>query len=120
MGDTVWVLKEGQDEDDWDHSLILRENKELKRLSRELGVKRLDDLLDYSILNAEFSDIEEDPNYFEPAEIRPTLEALIAAIKAGKSRLGSPGEVVEELEDCLKKVLEAEDGRLRVRLSIVP
>ncbi len=39
MSDTLWILKDGQDEDDWDHSLILSEEKVLSRLAKELNIK---------------------------------------------------------------------------------
>lgn len=120
MGDTVWVLKEGQDEDDWDHSLLLREEKALKKLAQKLGVAPLEELLDYSILSEEFDDDEAEPNYLNPADIKPTLSALITALKADGAGLKNPAEVLEELEDCLKKVQAAEDEQCKVRLSIVP
>ena len=54
MGDTVWVLREGQQSDDRDHSLVLREKKGLDRLAKVLGVKKLSALFDYSIYNEAF------------------------------------------------------------------
>ncbi len=120
MGNTVWVLKEGQEEDDWDHSFILTEEDELKRLSKELGVKKLDELLDFSILSEEFGDVEVEPNYLSPADARPTIESLISAIKSGKGNLESPSEVLEELEDCLSKVNEAEAEKSKIRFSVIP
>ncbi len=120
MTDTIWVLREGQEEDDRDHSLILREEKSLKRLSKELGVKSLPEFFDYSILKEEFNGPDTEPNYSKPSEILPTLEALIIKIKSGESNIERSEELLEELEDCLKKVVEAEDEKCSVRLSIVP
>jgi hypothetical protein len=120
MGSTVWVLKEGQDEDDCDHSLILDEEKELKRLCRELGVKRLDDLYDYSVLGTEYDGPEVKPEYLDPSEVKSTLKALIKAIKSGQSNIASADELLEELDDCLSKIIEAENDRCRVRLAIIP
>jgi len=120
MGNTVWVLKEGQEEDDWDHSFMLREEEALNTLSKTYGVKALADLLDYSILNEEFGDSDDAPNFLNPSEIKPTLTALISAIKEGKSNLKEVSEILEELEDCLRKVVEAENEQCRIRLSIVP
>jgi|GEM_PF-3293580 len=120
MGDTIWVLKEGQDEDGWDHTLILSEEEEFKRLSKELGLKKLDDLLDYSILNEEFGGPDTDPDYLNPSEVKSTLEAFISAIKSGKSKIEAVDDILEELEDCLKKVIEAENEQCKVRLSVVP
>jgi hypothetical protein len=120
MGDTIWVLKEGQDEDDWDHSLILTEEKEFKRLSKELGLKKFDELLDYSILNEESGDPNTEPNYLDPSEARLTLESFISAIKTGQSKIKAAEDVLEELEDCLKKIIEAENEHCKVRLAVVP
>ncbi len=120
MGDTIWVLKEGQDEDDWDHSLILSEEKEFKRLSKELGLKKLEELLDYSILNEEFGGPHTEPHYLNPTEARVTIESFISAIKTGRSKIKAVADVLEELEDCLKKIIEAENEHCKVRLSVVP
>ena len=120
MGDTIWVLKEGQEEDDWDHTLILRNEKSLKLLSEEIGVKSLSEYFDYSILNEVFDAPDTNPKYSKPSEIRLTLEALISKIKSSESKTEENDELLEELEDCLKKVNEAEMEKCNVRLSIVP
>ena len=72
MGDTIWVLKEGQEEDDWDHTLILHNEKSLKLLSKEIGVKSLSEFFDYSILNEEFDVPDTDSKYSKPSEIKLT------------------------------------------------
>ena len=120
MGNTVWVLKEGQDDDDWDHSLMLKEEDKLNALCKKHNVKPLSDLLDYSILNEEFGDGGDSPNFLNPSEIKPTLAILINLIKEGKSNLKQATEVLDELEDCLQKVSEAESEHSKIRLSIVP
>ncbi|MCP4351571.1 MAG: hypothetical protein GY795_39395 [Desulfobacterales bacterium] len=120
MGDTVWVLKEGQDEDNWDHSLILSEEKALNRLSKKLKIKKLSDFYDYSVLNEEFDGPDTEPNFVKPIDVKKSLQALINAIQEGDSGIKSPSGIVEELEDCLKKVTEAEKENCNVRLSIIP
>ena len=105
MGNTLWVLKEDQEEDNWDHSLMLIEEDELKRLSKQSGVKALEDLLDFSIISEEYSDVEMEPNFLNPSDIKPTLEALISTIKSGNVNLESPTEVLEELLWNPKKIL---------------
>ena len=120
MGDTIWVLKEGQEEDNWDHTLILRNEKPLELLSKEIGVKSLSEFFDYSILNEEFDGPDTDPKYSKPSEIRLTLEALISKIKNIESKIERYDELLEELKDCLKKVKEAEINKCNVRLSIIP
>ena len=120
MGNTVWVLKEGQEDDDWDHSFMLNEEDELNVLCKKHDVKPLSDLLDYSILNEEFGEGDDSPNFLNPSEIKPSLAILITLIKEGKSNLKQATEVLEELEDCLQKVTEAESEHSKIRLSIVP
>jgi hypothetical protein len=120
LGNTVWVLKEGREEDNWDHSLMLSQEKALDLLSEELHVRKLSELYDYSVLNEEFGGPDTEPNYLDPGLVRETLGALIDAIKAGKSGLRSQKELVEELEDCFIKTVEAETENCRIRLSIIP
>ena len=120
MGNTIWVLKEGQDEDDWDHSFILREEKALDRLTRKLKVKKLSDYYDYSVLNEEFDGPDTEPNYVKPVDVKKSLEALINSIKEGSSGIKSTSEILEELEDCLKKVNEAEKENCDICLSLIP
>jgi hypothetical protein len=120
MGDTVWVLPEGKEEDDWDHSLTLREEKGLNKLSEALGVKKISDLLDYSIQAEEFGQ-ELQPNYVEPNELESTLSSLVTALKehhpAYKPKRAD--ELLEELEDMLAKVRKAAEDGVRVRLSVI-
>ncbi len=120
MGDTVWVLKEGEEEDIRDHSLILSEEKALNRLAKKLKIKKLSDFYDYSVLNEEFDGPDTEPNYVKPNDVKESLQALINAIREGDSGIGSPDEVVEEFEDCLQKVAEAEKENCNIRLSIIP
>ena len=117
MGNTVWVLDEHSDEDEWDHSLILDNEQALANLATELSITKLSDLYDHSILAEEYGgDIE--PNYVDAQKLAAIFEALISAIKGGK--LNSDAELLEELDDCLKKTVEAKRQGLRVRLAIVP
>jgi hypothetical protein len=121
MGDTIWVLKEGQESDDWDHSVLLQEEKGLDRLAKALFVKELSELLDYSAYAEEFGGPDE-PNYLSPQEARATLSAVLEAIKTGhhEYRPKNRDELLDELEDCVKKVGEAEAENCRVRLAIIP
>jgi hypothetical protein len=121
MGDTIWVLKEGQESDDWDHSVLLREQKGLDRLAESLSVKKLSELFDFSAYAEEFGGPEE-PNYLAPEEARVTLSALFEAVRAGHDEYKPKNrdELLEELEDCLRKIDEAEAASCRVRLVIIP
>lgn len=120
MGDTVWILKEGQNEDNWDHSLILREEKTLNRLAKKLKIKKLSDFYDYSVLNEEFDGPDTEPNYVSPIDVKKSLQTLITAIREGDSGIEAPNDIVDELEDCLQKVAEAEKEKCNIRLSIIP
>ncbi len=117
MGNTVWLLNENSDEDEWDHSLIIANENSLNGLADELGIKRLSDYYDHSILAEEFGG-EAEPNYVIAEELTSILDPLINAIRGGK--LNGDNEIIEELEDCLKKALAAKDQGLKVRLAIVP
>ena len=117
MGNTVWLLSENTDEDEWDHSLILKYEKILNKLADELGISRLSDLYDHSILAEEYGQ-EVAPNYISAENLVGILEPLINAIQGGK--LDGNAEVIEELEDCLNKTLAAKNLGHKVRLAIVP
>lgn len=120
MGNTVWILSEHSKEDAWDHSLILFNEISLNTLAKHIGVRPLSELYDQSILAAEFGhDIE--PNYFPADEVEKIVSALITAIREGKSEtLHGNVPLVEELEDCLKKVSKARNEGVKVRLALVP
>ncbi len=120
MGNTVWVLSENSDEDDWDHSFILINEQSLDKLADQLSVKKLSDLYDHSILAEEYGeDIE--PNYIIPDDLESVLNPLITAIRNGDAgKLNGDTEIIEELEDCLEKVLNAKSRSSKVRLAIVP
>lgn len=123
MGDTFWILKENQDSDDCDHSLIVEEEKGLDRLAKALKVKKLSQFYDYSVYNEKFGDSGE-PYLVAPEDVKKTLLALYEAIKDGKQKwvqkLSKRDELSEEIADCLKKVSEAEAQNCKVRCAIVP
>lgn len=120
MGDTIWVLPEGVEEDDWDHSLVLQEDKSLDRLCEALGVRRLSELLDFSVCAEELGAGVE-PNYVDPSEASRTISALIEAARSGHpaAKLKRESEVLEELEDMHEKLEKAGAQGLRVRLSVI-
>ena len=86
-------------------------------MADELGIKPLSDFYDYSILTEEYGG-EAETNYVNAEELINILEPITNAIRAGK--LNGDSEIIEELEDCLKKTLIAKDRGLKVRLAIVP
>lgn len=120
MGNTVWVLQDGKEDDDWDHSLLLVHEKRLDKLAKEIGVKEFSEFLDYSVIAAEFG-AGTVVNYVEPAEVKDTFSQLIAAIVAGKSKkLNNNSDLIEELEDCSNKADVAQQAGKKIRLSVVP
>ena len=120
MGNAIWLLSEDREEDDWDHSLILVNEKLLDKLADELNVKRLSDVYDHSILAEEYGG-EVKPNFIIAEELENVLDLMIRAIRDGSaSKLNEDNEIIEELEDCLKKVSSAKSKGLKVRLAIVP
>ena len=120
MGNTIWVLSEDSDEDDWDHSFLLVNEKLLNKLADQLNVKKLSDFYDHSILAEEYGeDIE--PNYIIPDDLESVLNPLITAIRDGDAgKLNGNVEIIQELVDCLEKVLNAKSCGSKVRLAIVP
>ena len=120
MGNTVWILTQEDQDDDWDHSLILAKEKALDKLADQIGVQKLSAFYDHSILAEEYGG-EAEPNYVSTKELTDVLSTLITVIQEGNAdNLNGDIELIEELEDCLKKVLKATDQGLEVRVAIVP
>lgn len=117
MGNTIWVLNQNTDEDEWDHSLVIAKEKELDGLATELNIKKISDFYDHSILAEEYGgDVK--PNFVIAEDLEEILKTLIKAISNGK--LNRNAELIEELEDCLSKVVDAKNQDLKVRLAIIP
>lgn len=117
MGNTIWILNENTDEDEWDHPLILAYEKKLDDLANELGIKKISDFYDHSILAEEYGgDVE--PHFVTAKDVKEIIQALVTAISSGK--LNRNTELIEELEDCLGKIIESENQGLEVRIAIVP
>ena len=120
MGNTVWVLREDQDDDEWDHSLVVVYEKDLDRLAKELDVKKLCEFYDFSVLAEEFGG-DEEPNYVCPKFVKASVLPILSALQAGNSpTIDRRDDIIEELEDILTKVNEAEVLESKVRLSVVP
>ena len=120
MGNTVWVLSEETEEDEWDHSLLLAHEDALNRMADQLGITRLSDFYDHSILAEEYGE-EIEPNFVETEEVEFVITSLLAAIREGNAdSLNGDTELIEELNDCLEKVVIAKKQDCQVRLAIVP
>lgn len=126
MSDTIWVRRKsrvGTDDsgDDYDHSLFCEASEELDALAKSLGVRMLSDFIDTTDMQYNMSEdelpeswIAENEKWFAPADALPSLKKIIERLKSGKAKgieEDLRAELIEELEDCLAKVTEAEqDG----------
>lgn len=121
MSSTIWVLKEGQNEDEWDHSFLLSQEKHLDKLASILEVKNLSDFYDYSNLSAQDGKNPE-PNYIDSGEAINSFSGLINAIKEGHPQFKSKytHELLDELEDCLAKITAADKKKSPIRLVVIP
>lgn len=126
MSDTIWVRRKsraGIDDsgDDFDHSLFARLSEELDQVAQQLGVRKLSDFIDTTDMQYNLSEdelpeswIAENEKWFAPADALPALSRIVDRLKAGevkgiKEKMRP--QLLEELEDCLAKVSEAErDG----------
>jgi hypothetical protein len=123
MGDTIWVRRKSRagtedSGDDFDHSHFCRASEELDRLSDSLGVRKLSDFIDTTDMRYNLSDddlpqtwIAENERWFAPEDALPALRKIVERLKAGevkgiKEKLRP--DLLEELEDCLAKVSEAQ------------
>ena len=140
MGATIWVDVQGRAKDDLPHdnSIMLRLKDELDRLSDKLGVPKLSDFHDYSVLAAQFAegmDVEADDKarhgemWFDPTRaltaVQPIYNHLTEkpedlGFRAEPSQRHWPANLMKELQNC-QTVLEktVSQGR-QFRFLIVP
>ena len=134
MGDTIWVRRKSQvgtddSGDDFDHSHFCKASEELDKLAETLGVRKLSDFIDTADMQYNLSDDElpeswivENEKWFAPADALPSLMKIVERLKSGevkgiKEKLRP--ELLEELEDCLTKVTEAERARDQFHFCLV-
>ncbi len=119
MGNTLWILTNKREDDDWDHSLILKEEKALNKLADTLGVPKISDYYDFSILQGEYG-VEVEPTRIVPDEAERIFQTILSAIQDGRAgKLKRCDEIAEELTDCLEKIRHAKQSGEQVRLAIV-
>jgi hypothetical protein len=148
MGDTIWVDVQGRGEDDLpsDNSIMLRLEKQLNKVAGKLGVPKLTTLYDYSAMEDEFGDFDEDDDaddeksgeaskapaspgqWFDPA---PALKAVAAirqhlsqhpddlAFKPDASRSHWPNDLMNELEHVQAVLEDAVSRGKQFRFLIV-
>ncbi len=120
MGSTIWVLKEGQEQNDWDHSQILIEERNLNKLAKEFNLITLNDLLDYSVLNEEYGMPVDEINYYEALELRAIIESYISSISSNtKIKFKKLSELNMEFEDILLKINQAHQENKKLRLTVM-
>ena len=120
MGNTIWILSEEIEEDEWDHSLMLTHEESLDHLSDQLGISKLSDFYDHSILAEEYGE-EIEPNFVDAEDVEYVITSLLTAIsEGGADDLDADTDLIEELNDCLEKVQLAKNYGFQVRLAIVP
>lgn len=123
MGDTIWVRRKsrvGTDDsgDDFDHSLFCKASEELDKLAESLGIRKLSDFIDTTDMQYNLSDEElpqswvvENEKWFSPADALPSLARIIERLRSGEVKGVKEKvrhELLEELEDCLAKVSDAQ------------
>ena len=135
MATSVWVLRQSAagEGDDFDHSAIFDASDELDRVAGELGVTRISEFFDWTDFDANMSAEEplEDYEYvaaarwFEPSAAVPSLEKLLAHLKANPAAGETPDwdelypAMLVELEDILIKVRQAGAEGTRFNLCVV-
>ena len=135
MTTSVWVLRQNAaaDGDDFDHTAIFDASEELDRVATSLGIRKISDFFDWTDFDANMSAEEplEDYEYvaaahwFEPSEALPSLEALLAHLRANPTAIEMPDwnelreSVLAELDDVLAKVKKAAAEGSRFNLCVV-
>lgn len=134
MSDTIWVSRKSQagtenSGDDVDHSVFCKSSEELDKLAQVLGVRKLSDFFDTTDLQYNMSDedlpeswIAENEKWFPPSDALPSLMKIVERLKTGEVKgikeKWRP-ELLEEIEDCLAKVSEAERENDQFHFCIV-
>jgi hypothetical protein len=142
MGDTIWVDVQGRAKDDLPHdnSIMLRLKDELDRLSDKLGVPKLSDFHDYSVLAAQFAEemgdgVETDDKvrpgemWFDPTQALAAVRAIHnhltqkpedLGFEGESSRRHWPGNLMKELQNCQTVLEKAVSQGRQFRFLIVP
>jgi hypothetical protein len=139
MGNTIWVGIRDQAKDDLpqDNSIMLRMEKELDRLAKKLKVVKLSKFYDYSELEVEFGDLEDDEEFeiveregvwFDPGPALAAVKAIRAHLaqhpedlgfKPDASRQHWPKDLMAELNYCEAMLSDAMARGKEFRFLIV-
>lgn len=134
MSDTIWVRRKSQagtedSGDDFDHSVFCKNSEALDALADALGVRKLSDFFDTTDLQYNMSEddlpeswVAENEKWFAPADALASLTKIVERVKAGEVKgikEKSRPDLLEELEDCLAKVGQAERENDQFHFCIV-
>lgn len=120
MGSTIWILEEAQEEDDWDHTCLLMNEKALNHVCQNLRGETFSQYLDFSIEQEDFG-IECEANYFPPDELLALLSMLYKEVGASASaNFQNKDGLLEELENGIKRVELAKLKAAKVRFAVIP
>jgi hypothetical protein len=115
--------------DDFDHTLFCKSSDELDALAESIGARKLSDFFDMTDMQYNMSDeelpetwIAENEKWFDPSDALPAMRKVVERLKAGevkgiKEKMRP--QLLEELEDCLTKVAEAEREKDQFHFCIV-
>ncbi|MBF0101405.1 MAG: hypothetical protein HQK77_10905 [Desulfobacterales bacterium] len=120
MSNTLWVVRKSKKNDgnDFDHSVFYKLSDQLDTLAQFLKVKKLSDFLDVTDMQFNMSDedlseswISENQKWFKPSLALPSLKVILDRLKSDevkgiKEKYRIP--LIEELEDCFKKLEQAD------------
>ncbi|MFK5976387.1 MAG: hypothetical protein QM493_07760 [Sulfurovum sp.] len=115
MGNTLWILEEEQESDNWDHSEIIKNIKDLDTITTKLGFSKLISYFDESIWAKEFG-MEIEAKYFDVYPIEKLILVLIDEVK----KKSNNRFLIDEMEDILSKCILAKEKNVKIRLALVP
>lgn len=118
MGSTIWLLSESKLEegDSWDHSAMYEVLAELDQLCASIGVPSISSFVGIPDKdgNLTWKAIRKKTRWFDASTAIPTFEVLLAHVTNNPDAISPPKRkfatinfrelLLEELEDCLKKV----------------
>jgi hypothetical protein len=145
VGDTIWVDVRGRSKGEplQDNSIMLRLKGPLDRLSKKLKVAKLTDFYDYSELEAQYGDVEEESDdgaeladdgqsrgsWFDPGQALAAVRAIHnhllkhpedLGFKPDPSRAHWPVYLMDELKHCQTVLEDAVSRGRQFRFLIVP
>lgn len=146
MGLTIWVDVEGRADDEprWDHSIMLKLERQFDKLAAKLGVARLTTFYDYIALEEDFAepaeaegeaegggadDVASQGAWFDPAAALAAVGAIRQHLLRRPDDLGFkpdaprahwPADLMEELEHVQGVLEDAAARNRQFRFLIVP